>query len=150
MEIVRGIGALPLPDGATVVTIGFFDGVHLGHRAVLGSTVAAARERNRASVAITFDRHPREVLTPGSEPRLLTTVERKAALIEAEGIHTLVVLTFDRDFSLIPAEDFVGDVLVKGVHAVHAVMGANFTFGFKAAGTIDTLPAMGERYGLTA
>jgi len=150
VKVVHGRERVPREAARSVATVGFFDGVHGGHREVLRRTVDAARAREARSVAITFDRHPREVLTPGSEPRLLTTVERKAELIGGEGIETLVVLAFDRDFSLIPAEDFVGDVLVKGVHAVHAVMGANFTFGFKAAGTIDTLPSMGEPYGLTA
>ena len=101
-------------------------------------------------MALTFDRHPREVLTPGQEPRLLTTVERKAELIAACGIDVLVVLEFDRDFSLITAENFVREVLVDSVHAVHAAMGANFTFGFKALGTIENLPELGAPLGLTA
>ncbi len=150
MRIEHGVGALPLVDGSSVVTVGFFDGVHLGHQAVLETTVTRAGERGLPAVAITFDRHPREVLTPGSEPRLLTTVERKAELIGACGLDVLLVLPFTPAFSRVPAEDFVRDVLVDGVHAVHAVMGANFTFGFKAAGTIETLPAMGEPYGLSA
>ena len=145
-----GREALPLDDVASVATVGFFDGVHLGHQAVLARAVEAARERGIRSVAITFDRHPREVLTPGSEPRLLTTVERKASLVEAAGIDALVVLPFDRDFSLIPAEAFVEDTLVGGAHARHAVMGANFTFGFKARGTMETLPRLGAPFGLTA
>jgi riboflavin kinase / FMN adenylyltransferase len=150
VRVVHGLESLPLPEEPSVVTVGFFDGVHLGHQAVLARTVDRARERGLSSVAITFDRHPREVLTPGNEPRLLTTVERKASLIEGSGIQTLVVLAFTPEFSRIPAEDFVRDVLVGGVHAQHAVMGANFTFGFKAAGTIETLPAMGAPFGLTA
>jgi riboflavin kinase / FMN adenylyltransferase len=150
MEIVHGLAALPLSGEPSVVTVGFFDGVHLGHRQVLTTTVARARERNIRSVAITFDRHPREVLTPGQEPRLLTTVERKASLIEATRIDVLVVLPFTAEFSRVPAEDFVRDVLVGGIHSTHAAMGENFTFGFKAAGTVLTLPAMGEAYGLTA
>ena len=101
-------------------------------------------------MAITFDRHPREILTPGSEPRLLTTVERKASLIAALGIDMLVVLEFTDVFSRVTAEDFVADVLVGGAHAVHAVMGANFTFGYKAAGTIAVLPEMGAPHGMTA
>ena len=132
------------------MTVGFFDGVHLGHRSVIDTTVARARDRGIRSVAITFDRHPREILTPGSEPRLLTTVDRKAALIEASGLDVLVVLRFTPEFSRIPAEDFVRTVLVGGVHARHAAMGANFTFGFKAAGTVATLPEMGAPFGLTA
>jgi riboflavin kinase/FMN adenylyltransferase len=150
VDVVHGREALPLNDVASVATVGFFDGVHLGHQAVLARAVSVARERGIRSVALTFDRHPREVLTPGSEPRLLTTVERKASLIEAAGIDVLVVLPFDRDFSLIPAESFVEDTLVGGVHARHAVMGANFTFGFKARGTMETLPELGAPFGLTA
>ena len=150
MRIVEGLERLPLDGGPSVVTVGFFDGVHLGHRAVIARTVDAARERGVRAVAITFDRHPREVLTPGSEPRLLTTVERRASLIEAIGIDDLVVLAFTKEFSQVPAEGFVERVLVGGVHALHAVMGANFTFGHKAAGTVENLPALGAPYGLTA
>lgn len=150
MQIVRGIAELPLPDAPCVVTVGFFDGVHRGHRAVFARTVEDARARGIASVAVTFDRHPREILTPGSEPRLLTTVERRAQLIERTGIDTLVVLAFDRDFSLVPAQEFVADVLVGGLHAVHAVVGANFTFGFKAQGNVENLPALGAPHGLTS
>jgi riboflavin kinase/FMN adenylyltransferase len=150
VQIVHGLRALPLDDTPSVVTVGFFDGVHLGHQAVLKHAVSRARERGIRSVAITFDRHPREVLSPGSEPRLLTTVERKAALIADSGIDALVVLPFDRDFSLITAEAFVAEVLVAGAHARHAAMGANFTFGFKALGTMESLPALGRPHGLTA
>ena len=150
MRIRSGHDALPLDDAPSVVTVGFFDGVHLGHQAVFARVVQEAAARGIRSVAVTFDRHPREVLAPGTEPRLLTTVERKAELIAASGIDELVVLPFDRDFSMIEAEAFVADVLVGAIHARHAAMGANFTFGFKALGTMQTLPALGARHGLTA
>jgi riboflavin kinase/FMN adenylyltransferase len=150
MDIIRGLDALPLPDGASVVTVGFFDGVHLGHQEVIRQTVEAAKEREARSVAVTFDRHPRETLTPGLEPRLLTTVERKASLIEACGIDVLLVLAFTKEFSQVPAEDFVRDVLVGGLHAIHARVGANFTFGHRAAGTVTTLSEVGEPLGMTA
>ena len=149
VDVIHGIGSLPLSDGPRVATVGFFDGVHRGHRQVLGEVVERARERGVRSVALTFDRHPREVLSPGDEPRLLTSVDRKAELIASTGIDELVVLAFDRDFSLIPAEDFVRDVLVDGVHAVHVAMGANFTFGFRALGTMGNLPVLGAPFGLT-
>lgn len=150
MELLAGLDALPLSSGPSVVTVGFFDGVHLGHRAVLARTVEQARARRARAVAVTFDRHPAEVLRPGEVPRVLTTVERKAALVAETGIDVLVVLTFDRDFSLMSAEAFVREVLVGGAHAVHAVMGANFRFGYRARGSVDVLPAIGRPLGMTA
>jgi riboflavin kinase/FMN adenylyltransferase len=149
LDVIHGIGSLPLPDGLRVATVGFFDGVHRGHQQVLGTVVERARDRAIRSVAITFDRHPREVLSPGSEPRLLTSIDRKAELIAGTGVDELVVLAFDRDFSLIPAEDFVRDVLADGVHAEHVAMGGNFTFGFRALGTMGNLPVLGAPFGLT-
>ena len=90
------------------------------------------------------------MLTPGQEPRLLTTVDRKAALIEQTGVDTLLVLEFTAAFSRWPAERFVSDVLVGGLHAGHCVMGANFTFGHKAAGTVELLMERGPALGFTA
>ena len=150
MERLHGLGALPFGDGRSAVTVGFFDGVHLGHRAVLDRTVERARERKVPAVAVTFDRHPREVLTPGIEPRLLTTVDRKATLIEETGIDALVVLAFTEDLSRWPAERFITDVLEGRLRAEHCVMGANFTFGHKAAGNIDRLSEVGPSHGFTA
>jgi riboflavin kinase/FMN adenylyltransferase len=150
MDVRHGLDALPLDDRPSVATVGFFDGVHLGHQAVFDRVRAEARSRDLRSVAVTFDRHPREVLTPGREPRLMTTVERRAELIAARGIDVLVVLPFDRDFSMVPADAFVADILVGGVHAVHAAMGANFTFGFKALGTMENLSQLGRPFGLTS
>ena len=141
--------SLPLGEGRTGVTIGFFDGVHRGHQAVLGRTVDVGRERGLRPVAVTFDRHPREILTPGKEPPLLTSLERKADLIGALGIEVLVVLEFDEDFSRWPPEDFVDRVLVSGLHAEHAMIGSNFTFGYKAAGTLALLSGLGPVRGFT-
>jgi riboflavin kinase/FMN adenylyltransferase len=150
MEVIRGLEALAAPDGPSVVTVGFFDGVHLGHQAVLREAVEAASARGIRSVAVTFDRHPREILTPGREPRLLTTVERRAELIAAAGIDVLLVLAFTEELSRWPAEDFVSSVLVDGLHTQHAVMGANFTFGFEALGNVETLIETGPSRGFTA
>lgn len=149
MRVLHGLDALPLDPAPSVATVGFFDGVHRGHQQVLATVVERAAARGVRPVAITFDRHPSEVLRPGSEPRLLTTVERKAELIAETGIDTLVVLPFDRDFSLITAASFVARVLADGVHAVHVAMGANFTFGFKAQGTMQTLPGLAAPHGIT-
>jgi riboflavin kinase/FMN adenylyltransferase len=150
VELRHGQESLPLGSGATVVTVGFFDGVHLGHQAVFRRTVEVAREHGLRSVVVTFDRHPRETLTPGREPKLLTTPGRKAGLIEAAGVDVLLVLRFDRAFSLVPAEEFVRRVLAEGLHAEHVVVGANFTFGNEARGTVGTLRTLGPAHEFTA
>lgn len=143
MDLVRGIDSLPLAMGPSVVTVGFFDGVHRGHQAVLRRTVETATAGGMAPVAVTFDRHPREILTPGREPRLLTTLERKASLIAKLGIGALIVLEFTEEFSLWKPQRFVRHVLVDGLHAGHVVVGSNFTFGFEARGDLDTLRELG-------
>jgi riboflavin kinase/FMN adenylyltransferase len=149
MEVIEGLDGL---DGAvpSVVTVGFFDGVHLGHRAVVATTVARARERGLRAVAVTFDRHPREILVPGTEPRLLTTVERKTMLLAETGIDALVVLPFTTAFSQVSAEAFVEQMLVGRLGARHVVVGENFTFGHRALGSIANLPELGAPAGLTA
>jgi riboflavin kinase/FMN adenylyltransferase len=147
MEVLRGLESLPISHDRTVVTIGFFDGVHRGHQAVLGRTVEEAAERDLTPMAVTFDRHPREILTPGTAPKLLTTLERRAAFIEPLGIEALIVLEFTEDFSRWPPERFVDDVLVSGLHAGLVVVGANFTFGHKALGNIFTLGDLGATRG---
>jgi len=146
---VQGIEAMPPDLGPSAVTIGFFDGVHRGHRAVIERTVDAARQRGIAAVAVTFDRHPREVFSPGREPRLLTTTERKVELIRWIGVDALVVLAFTDEFSRWTPQEFVDRVLVSGLRAEHVVVGANFTYGFRAEGTVETLTAAGSVGGFT-
>ncbi|MFM8943941.1 MAG: riboflavin kinase, partial [Actinomycetota bacterium] len=150
MHRADGLDHLPPPGEGSVVTIGFFDGVHLGHRAVLDRTVARARERGLPSTAITFDRHPREILTPGSEPRLLSTVATKARLIEASGIDRLLVLPFTAEVAAWEPERFVREVLVDALGARHIVVGANFTYGHRARGDAASLAAAGATAGFTA
>ena len=150
MDLLRGIDSLGSREGPAIVTVGFFDGVHRGHRAVIGRTVALAAELGLPSVAVTFDRHPREVFAPGTEPRQLTTPSRKAALIAEIGIRTLVVLEFTEAFSRIPPDRFAKGILVEGLRAEHVVVGANFTFGHRAEGTVDTLQELGSTLGFAA
>ena len=139
MEILHSIADLAQLDGPLFLAVGAFDGVHLGHQAVIGRTVEAARDRGIRSVATTFDRHPREVLTHGHEPRLLTTLERKISLIEALGVDILLVLQFTLEFSKTSPRDFVERFLVESVHAAHVVLGANFRFGHRAQGDLAYL-----------
>src|SRR6476620_6489204 len=107
MDIVRGLGSSPLDTGGpSAVTIGFFDGVHRGHQGVIRRTVDVAGARGLRPVAVTFDRHPREFFAPGTEPPLLTTLDRKASLIADLAVETLVVLEFTDEFSRWPPEAF--------------------------------------------
>jgi riboflavin kinase/FMN adenylyltransferase len=111
------------------VAIGTFDGVHLGHREVIAG----------AETVVTFDPHPQSVVAPGSQPRLLTTLDRKAELIETLGVDELVVIPFDGDFAARSAQDFVDHVLVERVAATHVSVGENFRFGHKAQGDAQML-----------
>lgn len=147
MERFDGLDSLPAVDGGSVVTIGFFDGVHLGHRSVLDRTVERARSLDLPATAVTFDRHPREVLTPGREPRLLTTVDAKAARIAESGIDRLLVLPFTSELAAWPPERFVETVLVGSLGARLVVVGANFTYGYRAEGTVETLIEAGPAHG---
>jgi riboflavin kinase/FMN adenylyltransferase len=144
MDLVRGVASLPLDSGPTAVTVGFFDGVHRGHQAVLGRTVEVAADRGLVPVAVTFDRHPREVLTPSEVPLLLTTLERKADLIAGIGFRALVVLEFTPEFSRWSPGEFVRRVLVEGLRVGHVCVGSNFTFGHEAAGNLATLDELGR------
>jgi riboflavin kinase / FMN adenylyltransferase len=146
MDIVQGTAGLPI-EGPSSVTIGFFDGVHLGHRAVIGRTVEAAREERLRPVAVTFDRHPLRTLSPGKVPPLLTTLRRKAELIEALGIGVLFILEFTEEVSRWSPETFVDRILVEGLQARRVVIGTNFTFGHKAAGNLGVLTNLGRDRG---
>jgi len=149
MKKLVGAHALAPQTNGAAVTVGTFDGVHLGHRALIARTVDEAKSFGGTSVLVTWDRHPLETLRPGSEPRVLTTPERKAELIEDTSIDTLVVLPFDRAFSEWSPDRFVTDVLVKlGARAVF--VGNGWRFGHKAAGNIELLQKMGAEHGFVA
>src|SRR5690606_28747777 len=136
--------------GRCVVTIGVFDGVHKGHQALISQTVRTARQRGLPSVVLTFDPHPAEVLRPGSHPAQLTTLTRKAELIEQLGVDVLAVLPFTPELSRLSPEEFVHEILVERLHAATVIVGENFRFGYKARGTVETLRELGKRFGFTA
>jgi riboflavin kinase/FMN adenylyltransferase len=124
-----------------------FDGVHRGHQATIGHLVKRARDLGVRSVVVTFDPHPAEVVRPGSHPAVLTEPARKAELIEALGVDVLCVVPFTQDFSRLPAEEFVHDVLVESLHSSLVVVGENFRFGHKAAGDVALLERLGRTFG---
>jgi riboflavin kinase / FMN adenylyltransferase len=143
----RGYEAAPGGWGRSVVTIGVFDGVHRGHQHIIGYTVNRATGLGLASVVLTFDPHPSEVVRPGSHPAVLTEPHRKAELIEALGVDVLCVVPFTPSFSRLSPEQFVHDVLVEHLHATVVVVGDNFRFGHRAAGDVPLLIQLGRTFG---
>jgi riboflavin kinase/FMN adenylyltransferase len=137
--------------GPAVVALGNFDGVHLGHQVVVRRAVEKARSRGMRAVAVTFDPHPRSVLRPGSEPKLLTVLEVREELLLGCGVDEVRVLRFDLDLSKKSPGDFVREVLVGELGAGVVVVGENFRFGYKASGDVKDLDrhmrdAGGEAY----
>jgi riboflavin kinase/FMN adenylyltransferase len=145
----RGFEAAPSGWGRSVVTIGVFDGVHRGHQQIIEHTVKRAKQLGVASVVVTFDPHPSEVVRPGSHPAILTESVRKAELIETLGVDVLCVIPFTLEFSHLSAETFTHDVLVEHLHASAVVVGENFRFGHKAAGDVTLLERLGRTFGFT-
>ncbi len=149
MQRWRGLSEVVPGWGRCVVTIGVFDGVHRGHAQLIGHAVAQARRRGVPCVLLTFDPHPAELVRPGSHPAQLTTLARRADLVEELGVDVFCVLPFTHELSRLSAEGFVHQVLVERLHAAAVVVGQSFTFGHKAAGDVALLTRLGERYGFT-
>lgn len=144
-EVVRT--AREVPPAPSVVTIGVFDGVHRGHQAIIRRAVEQARERGCRSVAVTFDRHPEEVVRPDAVPSYLQTLDARVSALRAQGLDLVHVLRFDRELSELSPEAFVAEVLAGPLGAVAVVVGANFRFGYRAAGDVATLEAAGREHG---
>ncbi|MGH3457170.1 bifunctional riboflavin kinase/FAD synthetase [Aeromicrobium sp.] len=130
------------------VTVGVFDGVHRGHQHVLAATRAAAAD-GASVVAVTFEPHPLEVLTPDRTPKRLTTVERRIDLLHAHGADEVRVLAFDQHMSAWTPEEFIQRVLADELRSSAVVVGENFRFGSRAAGDVDLLRRAGAESGFT-
>lgn len=138
-ELVVGLDSLrPAPEGA-VVTVGTFDGVHMGHRALIAETIALARATGRNATAVTWDRHPAMTLRPDKAPPMLSSQERKIELLQDIGLDRVAVLVFDTALSQVSAERFVEDILVGRLGMQHVVSGSRWRFGHKAAGNVELL-----------
>lgn len=147
MVIFRNVSDITEKLRRPVVTIGNFDGVHLGHREIFRRVCELARERDGVSVVVTFTPHPLKVLGAHKEVRLITTCREKASLIEASGIDYLLEIPFDRAFAAIPALRFVEEVLVKAIGVEHLVIGYDYAFGRNREGNVSFLRELGERFG---
>ena len=150
MQVIRDpFRSTDVPRGG-VGTIGNFDGVHLGHRRILETVVARARESGRPSFAITFEPHPMAVLRPDHAPRRIQTLRPKEEAIEAIGVETLLVVPFTRDLSLMEPEEFVRTLLRDRLGASEVLVGAHFAFGRGKRGDLALLGRLGAECGFTA
>lgn len=128
----------------TVLTVGTFDGVHEGHRALMEIVVEKAKKRDARSVVVTFDPHPRTIIHSKSDGiKLLTTLRERAEILETIGIDVLVVIPFTRDFSLLSSEEFVKDVIHQKIGISEFIIGYDHHFGKDRSGTIETLERLG-------
>lgn len=135
-------------DPNSVISVGTFDGVHAGHRAIMDTVAEKADRRGGRSVIVTFDPHPRNIINPGEEGiKLLTTLEERAEILEELGIDLMVVIPFDRDFSLLSSEEFVRDIIYDKIGVSEFVIGYDHQFGRNREGTIETIEKIGEELG---
>lgn len=148
MIVVRGSSAFAARGGASL-TVGNFDGVHLGHRELLRRAVDRARERELTAVALTFSPHPVRFFSPHARFYEITTFEEKARLIESMGIDALVVETFDGGVGKMSPEEFAREVIRRRLDARHVTVGYDFTFGRNRTGTPALLAAIGKELRFT-
>lgn len=136
--------------GSAVVTIGVFDGVHRGHRALLAAARHEADNRGLPAIAVTFDPHPVAVLAPEKAPKQLTTVSRRVQLLREAGADVVRVLAFSAQIASWTPLEFINSVIVNECGGAHVVVGKGFRFGRGAAGDIAMMQAVGNEYGFTA
>jgi riboflavin kinase/FMN adenylyltransferase len=147
MKHLVGLESIEAPEAGTAVTIGTFDGIHLGHRALIARTVSTAQENGLASAVVTWDRHPNSTLRPDHVPPLLTSQERKVELFQDLKQDLLVVLPFTRELSLWPPERFAKEVLSARLGAKSIVVGRGWKFGHGGAGDVSLLSELGRDLG---
>jgi len=135
----------------TVLTVGTFDGVHAGHRAILDTVVRKAKERGARSALVTFDPHPRDIINPGDAGiKLLTTIQERSEILNELGIDEMIVIPFNRDFSLLSSEEFIRDIIFRKIGVSEFVIGYDHQFGRNREGTIETIENLGRELGFDA
>jgi len=147
MRVIRGLKSIGSAIGGSVVTIGVFDGVHVGHREIIRKVVASARKAGLASVVITFDPHPAKILRPGCTVPSLISLKHRIRLIEELGADILLLIKFTGSFSKMSPEKFVKNVLADKFRMKHIYVGENFYFGRGARGGIGILRKSSAAYG---
>ena len=144
MRVWHSLDEIPADLGRTVVVVGNFDGVHLGHQYVVRTAREVADAHGLRVVAVTFDPHPMAVLRPDHAPLTLSDMATRCRLLMAAGADDVFVIPFSRQIAAWTPEEFIERVLVDGLHARHVVVGANFRFGNRAAGDVATLQRAGR------
>ena len=135
----------------SVVTVGTFDGVHEGHKALIETVVSKAKKRDARSVVISFDPHPRDIINPGNTGiKQLTTIQERREILEEIGIDVLLIIPFTRDFSLLSSEEFVEKIVFEKVGVSEFVIGYDHHFGKDRTGTIETVENLGKELGFDA
>ena len=147
MNIIRGISAIPRGLIRPVVTIGNFDGVHLGHQELLNRVIKQARDIDGTSVVITFEPHPLKLLRPEKAPRLLTSLHEKIEIFQSLGIQVVICIDFTLEFSRQSADEFIGTLLGEKIGARVVLIGPNYIFGKDREGNIDLLKERGKVLG---
>ena len=138
------------PSGRrAVLSVGNFDGLHLGHQKILRQVIACAQEQNAVAGVITFDPHPLKVLRPGNAPPLVETIGQRIERFAAIGLDAALVLRFDRALAELTPEEFVRGVLVEELKTAEVLVGQNFRFGHRQQGHVDTLRDLGQRFGFS-
>ena len=149
MRVYAGSAAIEDRLVRPVVTVGSFDGIHLGHRSILETVVERARAHDGTATVVTFGPHPRKVLHPDRPPRLLSTTEQRVELIEAAGIDVTILEPFTPEFSRTPPEQFVRDYLHRRLAPVEVYVGYDFRFGHDREGSMRLLTELGPRLGFS-
>lgn len=147
MQLFTGLAEVPAGFGPSVVTIGKFNGVHLGHAEMIRLTREVATTRGCASVVVTFDRHPAALLHPESVPEDITGISRRLELIAESGVDATLLQPFTDEFANLSPRDFVSTMLIQALAASVVIVGRDFRFGHHAQGTVDTLRELGDELG---
>jgi riboflavin kinase/FMN adenylyltransferase len=149
MRIFRSLDELPSDFGPCAITIGNFDGVHIGHQQVMRQVAAVAQEHGWKAAVLTFDPHPTRLVAPSRAPRLLSTPEQRARLMLDQGLDEVLILPFTPEIAKLTPEEFVREILSEKLHARTVLIGDNFRFGNRAAGDSHMLQELGRKYGFS-
>lgn len=149
MNIWNSLGEVPADLASTAVTIGKFDGIHLGHRKLIAELCESADQFSLEPVVVTFDRHPDALLNPTQLKLPLIGQGQKMTLLAEYGVGSVLSLAFDRRLADLSPEEFIEQILVNGLNAKIVIVGMDFRFGARGAGDLELLQSLGEKYGFT-